>query len=294
MNPNLLEHLATGLTTLCQCWSVVRKDGETFGFTDHDQTLTFAGITFRAESGMTSKAVVRGTGLAVDNSEAMGILSDMSITEADIAAGRFDGAEVRIWLVNWQKPGERTLRFRGTIGEVRRGAGAFHAELRGLSELLNQPQGRVYQRGCSAVLGDRSCRFDLESPGYAAMRDVQLVDEARVFSFTGFGSFQARWFERGRLSVLSGEGRGLFGTIKHDQISADGRRVIELWEPIPAVIRRGDAVRLDAGCDRRALTCRTKFNNMLNFQGFPFIPGEDWLVSTPVNEADATGGRREL
>lgn len=166
----LLDHLATGLTTVCRCWAILRRDGRVLGFTDHDLGLAFDGITFQANAGMTASALVQGTGLAVDNTEALGALSAAAITEADIAAGRYDGAEVRAWLVNWRDPGQRIEQFRGTIGEVRRGAGAFQADLRGLTEALNQPQGRVYQRQCGAVLGDAACRFDLEASGYAKTR----------------------------------------------------------------------------------------------------------------------------
>ena len=39
-------HLATGLTTLARCWRVVRTDGETLGFTDHDLDLAFEDMRF--------------------------------------------------------------------------------------------------------------------------------------------------------------------------------------------------------------------------------------------------------
>ena len=42
-------------------------------------------------------------------------------------------------------------------------------------------------------------------------------------------------------------------------------------------------IRIEAGCDKRADTCRVKFGNFLNFRGFPHIPGEDWLTSYPVS-----------
>ncbi|MFD2844660.1 phage BR0599 family protein [Paracoccus cavernae] len=41
----------------------------------------------------------------------------------------------------------------------------------------------------------------------------------------------------------------------------------------------GDQVRLSAGCDKRAETCRLKFANFLNFRGFPHLPTEDWLLA---------------
>jgi uncharacterized phage protein (TIGR02218 family) len=294
LNAALGAHLATGLTTVCQCWSVMRKDGVRYGFTDHDRPLSFGGITFRADSGLSARALVQGTGLAVDNSEAMGVLSDASLTEAEIEAGRFDGAGVEVWLVNWQDVEARQLRFRGTIGEIRRGAGAFHAELRGLTEALNQPQGRVYQRMCSAVLGDKSCKLDLTDSAFSAELLAKEVVGAQVFRFSALGNLAPRWFERGRLRVLTGVAAGLSGVIKHDQTDGAGQRVIELWEPVRAAVTAGDQVRLEAGCDKRAETCRFKFNNMLNFRGFPFVPGEDWLVSVPVSQDDNSGGRLPL
>lgn len=43
-----------------------------------------------------------------------------------------------------------------------------------------------------------------------------------------------------------------------------------------------------ATCDRRWTTCVDKFNNSLNFRGFPDIPGDDFLAATPV-----MGGRND-
>ena len=274
------EHLETGVTTLARCWAVVRRDGETYGFTDHDGPLTFEGITFKADSGMTARAIMSGSGLSVDNSEAMGALSDAAITESDIEAGRFDGAEVKAWLVNWADVTQYQLRFAGTIGELRRAGGAFHAELRGLTEMLNQPQGRVYQTPCAAILGDNACRFDLGKEGFSTEVAVDIVEDRRRFLFAGLDTFEPAWFERGRLTVVSGAAAGLIGVIKRDQF-IDGERRIEVWESFRTAISSGDVLRLEAGCDKRSETCRLKFDNFLNFRGFPDVPGDDWLASTP-------------
>ena len=283
------QHLDSGTTTLARCWAVVRRDGVTHGFTDHDRPLSFEGITFKADAGMTARAIMSATGLSVDNSEAMGALSDVAITEGDIEAGRFDGAEVRAWLVNWADVSARSLRFAGSIGELRREGGAFHAELRGLTEQLNQPRGRVYQTACGAILGDAACGFDLERDGYATQVPVEVLEEGRRFRFTALETFEPGWFERGRLRVLSGAAQGLVGAIKRDRF-INGAREVEVWEAFRAPITSGDLVRLEAGCDKTSATCRLKFNNMANFQGFPDIPGDDWLVSTPVSSGQTGGG----
>nr|WP_325048889.1 phage BR0599 family protein [Rhodophyticola porphyridii] len=51
-------------------------------------------------------------------------------------------------------------------------------------------------------------------------------------------------------------------------------------------------IRLEAGCDKRMETCRLKFNNLLNFRGFPDIPGDDWLMSYPARTNARDGGSR--
>jgi uncharacterized phage protein (TIGR02218 family) len=285
----LLAHLKSGATTVCRAWSVTRKDGLVLGFTDHDRDLIFGGITCRANTGMTARALQQTTGLSVDNSEAIGALSDASVTEADLLAGRYDGAEVRAWLVNWANPEERVEQFRGALGEILRSGGSFKAELRGLSDALNQPQGFAYQTACSAVLGDARCGFVTSQPGYFADRVVEGVVESRMFTFQNFTGFDDRWFEYGRCEVLTGAAAGLVGVVKSDRFDATARR-IELWQSMGDEVVPGDMIRLIAGCDKVAATCRTKFANFLNFRGFPHIPGDDWLGSYPVSGQPTTGG----
>lgn len=286
----LKAHLASGCTTLARAWAVERADGRVLGFTDHDRALAFEGISFEPQSGMTAKAIAQGTGLSVDNTESYGALRSEAINEADILAGRYDGAEVRAWLVNWADVRERALLFRGTIGEVVRGAGAFSTELRGLTEALNKEQGRIYHPRCAAILGDGQCRFDTTSTGYALEITAEEVEEGRVFRFASVAGVADRWFEKGRFEVLSGAAAGLVGVIKNDRVLGTGARSVELWQRIGAEVASGDLLRLEAGCDRRADTCRLKFENFVHFRGFPHIPGEDWQISYPVPGGTNDGG----
>ncbi len=234
MSAELRSHLESGATTVARCFAVTRRDGPVLGFTDHDLDIEFEGIRFRADTGLTAKAVQQATGLSVDNTEAYGGLSSEAINEADILAGRFDGAEVAAWLVNWADPSERIVQFRGTLGEVTRAGGAFSAELRGLTEALNQAQGQVYHARCSAVLGDARCQFDLDGAGYSVSLPAETVGDATAFRFASMPGFDDRWFERGRLRVLSGQAAGLIGVIKNDRIGSAGERVIELWTALGA------------------------------------------------------------
>ncbi|MHA6268026.1 DUF2163 domain-containing protein [uncultured Aliiroseovarius sp.] len=290
ISPEFEAHLGEGVTTVARCWKVTRRDGIVLGFTDHDQDIDFDGVVFRADTGMTARALSQTTGLSTDNTEALGVLNDASISEKDIRAGRYDGAEVEAWLVNWSETNQRHLRFRGTVGELAREAGGFRAELNGLTEALNQPQGRAYQLPCAAVLGDGMCRFNLSQTGYSVELAVGENVAETTFQCAGLELYPNRWFERGRFIVLSGEAKDLTGLIKNDRKGTDGLRTIELWEALRAKMEPGDMVRLEAGCDRLPRTCRVKFNNFLNFRGFPDVPGEDWLMSYPVGHRQNDGG----
>lgn len=288
---DLLAHLATGATHVCHCWSVVRRDGLALGFTDHDRAIRFDGIEFLPESGLSARALASTTGLSVNNTEAIGVLSADAITEGDIDAGRYDGAAVTTWLVQWDNPAARQVRFSGTIGEIARESGGFRAELRGLTDALNQPQGRSYFTSCSVVLGDARCSVDFDDPTFGADAIIDNVANGQFFSFLNISNYHTGWFDAGFLEVQSGAAQGLSGVVRRDELDGDVRR-IRLWEPIRALIAAGDAVRLIAGCDKRAVTCREKFANLVNFQGFPDIPGDDWLASVPRANGANTGRSR--
>ena len=66
-------------TTIARAWAIARREGMVLGFTDHDATLAFEGVSFRPDAGLTARAVVQGLGLSVDNTEAQGVLSDDAI-----------------------------------------------------------------------------------------------------------------------------------------------------------------------------------------------------------------------
>lgn len=285
------KHLNGGATTLCRAWVVRRRDGRVFGFTDHDTDLMIEGVLCEASSGMDASAVESSTGLAVDNSQAVGALSSLGISDLDIETGRFDGAEVIHWLVNWQQPEQTILQFRGTIGEVRRGNGAFEAELRGLSEALNNPVGRTYLRQCDRLLGDVKCGVDLFAEGFVAEDAVDTSKGRRVIELKHLSTFEEDWFAQGKVTWLSGPNEGAEGLVKVDYRRGPVH-VVELWEETRFPIGNGDRIRLHAGCDKQAGTCQEKFGNFFNFRGFPHMPGEDFSLTYPIAGRPMDGARR--
>ncbi|HTP77994.1 MAG TPA: DUF2163 domain-containing protein [Rhizomicrobium sp.] len=285
--PALQAHLASGATTLCWCWKIVRRDGVVQGYTDHDVPVSFDGLAYEAASGFVASDVQSTLGLAVDNLTVLGALSSATLNEDDLAAGLYDDADVEIWRVNWTSTDQRVLMRKGSLGEVKRGKTAFSAEVRGLAHRLNQPVGRVYSYSCDADLGDARCTRDVSSAQFTAVATVAGVIDARRFTVSGIESYATGWFSAGKLTFTSGAnaGRGM-------EIKRQAGTGIELWQAMSEPVAAGDAATLVAGCDKQFTTCKTKFANGINFRGFPYMPGNDAALSYPVANQPRDGGSR--
>lgn len=97
-------------------------------------------------------------------------------------------------------------------------------------------------------------------------------------SFTVTSSYlnQARagtgWFDGGYVVFENGNNAG----VAREVLSWDSStRTAVLFQPMPFAIAPGDAFRIAPGCDRKAATCKAKFDNFINFRGEPLIPGVD-------------------
>lgn len=289
--PSALQtKLDSGITTLARCWVLTRRDGVVQGFTDHDADIVVAAVTCRAGTGFTASEATSRFDLSVPDTEISGALSDTSLTEADLAAGRYDAAKVETWLVDWSEPDLRVLTARGALGEVKREGAAFTAELRGLADLLAQESGRFYTATCSADLGDPRCGIDLTDAVYRGTGAVSTVTGASQFIASGLDGFIATWFSAGRLTWTTGGNVGVSVEIKQHRVEG-GHAVLSLWQTMAEPLGVGDAFAVTAGCDKRLSTCRARFANAINFRGFPHIPGNDFVMSYPKpGGGDGTSG----
>ncbi len=58
-------------------------------------------------------------------------------------------------------------------------------------------------------------------------------------------------------------------------------RTVTLFLPMPFDISPSDTLSISAGCDKSLAVCRATFDNVLNFRGEPYVPGNDLLFRTP-------------
>lgn len=271
------DRLAPGLTTIAICWRIARRDGVVLGFTSHDLALDIGGLRYEAAPGMTPSAISLGDGLDVDTMEFAGALTADAITGGDLAAGRFDGAALTVFMADWTASDAGTLHLaRGTLGNVERrtapGGGGFTATVRGPTAAFEAIAVETCSPDCRAELGDRRCRVDLAPLTMLARvaagssRDrIKLVDPGDAARFVG-----------GTVRPLDGANAGIDARVS----AIDGTDLI-LFEGLPFTPATDGRVIVREGCDKRLSTCAARFANAANFRGEPHVPGGDVLTRFP-------------
>jgi uncharacterized phage protein (TIGR02218 family) len=286
LQPALASHLTGEATTLARCWVLTRADGAVMGFTDHDRDLTVAGVTCRAATGLDAAEASAELGFAVGGGDVSGALSSAGLTEADLAAGRYDGASVVSWLVNWEDPAQALVTGRAVIGEIRRSDAGFVAELRGEAHRFDEERGRLFTAGCSADFGDARCGVAIAPYGAT----ISATDGRFVLACGDIPAVPDGWFTGGRLTLTSGASTGFSTEVKLHRASAREAE-FSLWQGAPSPMVAGDIFTVTPGCDKSLATCRDRYGNAVNFRGFPQMPGNDALIRIArQGEAGMDGG----
>lgn len=273
LSANLQAHLEGETLTVCTLWKITRADGQVFGYTDNSRPVFYDGVTYEASTGHRPSNVKMSSNFAVDNLEVESILDSTSITEADIEAGLWDYAEVLIVLVNYLSlaDGHMVLR-RGWLGNVKTGRTSFVAELRGMMQPLQQVIGRAFAPGCDAILGDARCGVTLAT--FTLAGAVTTVTSRRQFTDVSRNEPDG-YFDGGLITWTSGDN----DTYRMEVKTSTAAGVITLQQPMPNDISIADDYSISAGCNKARAACITKFNNVINFRGFPDVPGNDRMVS---------------
>lgn len=284
ISPQLEAHFAGGMTTLATCWKIIRQDGVELGFTDHDLALSIDGLDYDSIAGFTPTTVESKSNMSVDNLEVEGQTFPSKITESDLLAGMYDYAEIEIFTVNYEDLSQgRLIVKRGRLGEVTINEQLFTAEVRGLTQHLSQTIGEVYSPSCRAVFGDARCKRSLTS--FTITTTVTEITNNQTFKASALGQ-AAGYFTGGEVQWTSGNNAGRRMEVKE---FASAQLVLAL--PMGKSIQVGDGFRVIAGCDKTRETCRSKFNNILNFRGEPDVPGVDQLLTTAgtMNKGNRNG-----
>jgi len=259
------------LTSLALSWRLERLDGAGIALTSHDEPVMSAGVRYEPAPGMTPAAVTRSLGLEPQSAEAAGSLSSTALDDADLSLGRWDDAQVRLTVVDWENPDEASIQLLGgEIGSVNIDGDSFSAELLGAAAALEGAVCPATSAECRAAFGDKKCRIDLA--GRTVIAHVVAADGGTL-------TLDIEVDDRivlGRLRYMSGANCGIATVV----LSASGN-VVEVRELPRASVESGCRIELREGCDKRFETCVSRFANAANFRGEPHLPGNDLLTRYP-------------
>lgn len=272
---------AAGTATIAHALRVERTDGVVLGIVSTDQPITVDGLTYLP--GFELSDLVSSSGLAVDNMDLTVIADDDKLLARDLETGRWNNARFTLFRCNYLSPADTVdVLKRGTTGIATVNRSSYTLEFRGLGQALQQALGGVVSKTCRA----RFCDFPHPVPGaicglLAADFTVTGTIDAAASAYECTDAARAEagdWFGDGVFTFTSGINTGRSVKVKS---FADGIFTFSL--PFPDAPSIGDTYSAIAGCRlRRSEDCCDKFDNVLNFQGEPDLPGPDALSTTPT------------
>lgn len=272
--------------TLCHAVRLVRRDGIRLTLTDHDRALTFLGEVYRPSAGFKWQSLGAARGPVGDEAVWTGAVDDDALSEADLLAGHWNGASVDVWRLNWKSPSAYLHVLRGTLTEATWDEGRFSVGVRSMRDCLRDAVGRVYARTCDAVFGDARCGVNATISPMQVNATITAIQSDTVCTVSVSTACAAGWFQGGAARFAN---ENAVEILNHTVIS--GLHHIELVSPMQGWAP-GSALILRAGCDKRFSTCRDKFHNSINFQGFPHLIGPDAVIAGVDPTAPLDGGSR--
>lgn len=283
----LADHVPC-VTRWAQCWTITRTDGEVFAFTSLDEPMAFRGVVHQPCASLSATAAEQSTTLGQSgNVELLGLISDVGISERDVFNGVFDFAFVEVWLVPWDNAGGETpIRLiAGKGGSMTQTQTGFTCEvLTSAAELKQRALVETFTPGCRFNFGsttDARCPVDLAAITVSGSATSTAVPSAanqstRRILIDATRGEAAGHFDLGRVTFTSGNNAGASSEVK----SYSGG-VFVLWAPMLYPIEVGDTYTATPGCNKTPAD-HMRFNaDMLDYGGFPDVPGSDSLNDTP-------------
>lgn len=188
----MIAHLAQEATTLTTCWEITRTDGEVVRLTELDVDLvvpptSVSGISvgggrYLAMVGFSRTAIDSGVGLESDSVDITGILDSSGIDRDDVRAGKLNGADLKIFAVNYEDLSQGVLALRrGKLGDVIiTGSGRFQTDIRSLTAVLRRRIVEKTSPTCRALLGDARCKVPLDPAEIARSTAYSAGDYVKV------------------------------------------------------------------------------------------------------------------
>lgn len=284
MSSGFRTAIQLGTTDIARTWTITRRDGTIFRFTDHSDNLIIGGNTYYAtdsfELSSINHTIYKGA-QSITIKAIFGTNPATHISFNDVRLGMFDSAGFSVDYVIWSNTSLGQANFmRGELGvwNVDVLAGFATVEANGVLDRAIQSTGEVFGPECRADLGDSRCGVNLAS--FSTTGTVVSITNNRKFVAT-FSVNPANFeYSFGKLTWTSGNNNGARCEVIY-QVAAGADDTVVLAFSTAGAIQVGDTFSISKGCDKMPSTCTTVFNNMINYRGEPFVPGPKAISDRP-------------
>jgi len=264
------------------CWKLERTDGVIFYFTDHDSPLVVLGDTYVPVGSFISSATEQQANLEAANMQVVGYIKASVITDDDLRAGLYREAEITEYMIDWQYPWVGPMMTtRYWITDTTFSGEHWEATLEGVTRWLVPRAGDLYSRVCRWDLFDDRCQ--IVKATYKVSDDIDSIGtQRRIFrtTFTLAGGTALSDYQTGHVEWTAGNNDGLLDQI-HDMVLVGGSTYdVTLQLPSAFDMQVGDTFDIYPGCDKLKGTCIDTYNNIVNYGGFPSVPGTDRMMRT--------------
>ena len=175
VTPTFDGYLADSSATLNACLKITAKDGTIRGFTNYTRPIDFEGVKYSAVDGQTPTAIQNTASLSVDNLDVQTYRSLTGISGPDLLRGKWDFADVRLFMVNPNDTAAGNLKIRrGRVGKVSLGRQKLTTEIRGLMEAFTKQTLDISQPACRVDVGDSVCGVKMDPPIWLATNPETL------------------------------------------------------------------------------------------------------------------------
>ncbi len=283
-NKNILREAST--LRLAPLFKIERKDGTVLTFTGHDREIYYLGHTYIPIGIAVATSRAKRSDLQEQTNEFSGIFDDASITEEDIAAGKYNDATVTEYVVDWRYPfsGPYTVNV-SFLRNISKTSQQWEAEAIGVTGKIGGQFGEVYSRVCPHTLGDAECGVSI--PEFTLTGVVTAVSSRTEITIVTASMLADDYFKFGQVTWFTGNNKGTSqGVESNTAIPLSAGITLILRTATLKDIEVGNLFTIEAGCDGLAATCNTKFSNLVNNGSFPYIPGNSRYIENPVDRQD--------
>lgn len=279
--PEMIDSLASNITTLCPIWKITSRDGVVAAYCAHTRNtvgrlmngaspFVFNGVTYKTSAAQPTRSMSK-IGLSPNSTQISGFFDDL-ITREDVESGRWKLARVVLETVNYLdlSLGSTDI-LDGFTGKWSPYGNAYQVEVLSKATLLAQ------QIGEQTSPTDRNpFPAGLDKAAWTITRGVVSSADRRHLVINGAVP-DDHYYKYGVIKWLSGGNTHILGMEIKDNVGA----AIELQLPVPRDIIAGDSVSLLAGYDGTREQARDKFDDMINFNGEPDLPGLKVIFTYP-------------